>query len=82
MYLCPSAGSSFDERRKSGRSRSKSPFRSFRWPKKSKAPALEGIPGGGYASDDESNYEKFKRKGIFNFWKKHGIGKSIFLGSS
>jgi len=41
-----------------GRSRSKSPFRSFRW-KKSKSSTLDPIPGGS-ASDDESNIQKVK----------------------
>ncbi|XP_021945798.1 spectrin beta chain isoform X7 [Folsomia candida] len=55
VHSPPSADS-----KKGSRSRSKSPFRSFRW-KKSKSSTLEAIPGGS-ASDDESNIQKYKER--------------------
>ena len=60
----------FGEGKKGGRSRSKSPFRSFRW-KKTKSSTLEAIPAS--ASDDESNIEKVK-KGTLS---SHSLGGVI-----
>ena len=45
---------SSEKKRPKSRTRSKSPFRSFRWPKKSKPEAAEG----GSYSDDEDNIRK------------------------
>ncbi len=57
-----------------GRARSKSPFRSFRWPKKPKPTAAEA-EGGAY-SDDEDNLRRAYGKEHFVYLQVH-LGKVI-----
>lgn len=64
--------------KRGGRSRSKSPFSSFRW-KKSKSSTLEAIPGGS-ASDDESNIQKYK--GIVHHSDKSVVENNLLNCSS
>ena len=55
------------------RTRSKSPFRSFRWPK-SKSPKSEGQSGREAYSDDEDNVQRatFGKNLIFSKYSKFG----------